>query len=153
MADLSPRKMIFVTEYIKNGGNATQAAIAAGYSEKTAYSQGSRLLKDVEVQQYLNKTEQNLNRDLRQMFAEDAVEAYGVLKEIMNDPGAPPKDRLSAAKDLLDRAGYKPIDKVVADVQGEVTHNHEYHVEQTITADPETAALLKQLYWRQAGSA
>lgn len=125
MADLRPQMMIFVTEYLKNGNNATQAAIAAGYSEKTASSQGSRLLKSVEVQQYLNKTEQNLNRDLRAMFTEDAVKAYSVLKEIMEDPGAPPKDRLSAAKDLLDRAGYKPVDKIVADVQAEVTHNHD----------------------------
>ena len=32
-----------------NGHNATQAAITAGYSPKTAYSQGQRLLKHVEV--------------------------------------------------------------------------------------------------------
>lgn len=38
-------------------------------------------------------------------------------------------------------------------VDGEVTHNHEYHVEQTITTDPETAELLKQLYKRQASTA
>lgn len=117
MADLRPQAMIFVTEYIRNGNNATQAAIAAGYSERTASSQGSRLLKSVEVQQFLNKTEQNLNRDLRQMFAEDAVKAYGVLKEIMDDPTAAHKDRLVAARDLLDRAGYKPVEQVVADVR------------------------------------
>lgn len=117
MADLRPQAMIFVTEYIRNGNNATQAAIAAGYSERTASSQGSRLLKSVEVQQFLNKTEQNLNRDLRQMFAEDAVKAYGVLKEIMDDPAAAHKDRLVAARDLLDRAGYKPVEQVVADVR------------------------------------
>jgi phage terminase small subunit len=117
MADLRPQMMIFVTEYLKNGNNATQAAIAAGYSEKTAYSQGSRLLKSVEVQQYLNKTEQNLNRDLRQIFAEDAVEAYKVLKEIMLKPDAMDKDRIAAAKDILDRGGYKPVDRVQADVQ------------------------------------
>lgn len=109
--------MIFVTEYLKNGNNATQAAISAGYSEKTAYSQGSRLLKSVEVQQYLNKTEQNLNRDLRQIFAEDAVEAYKVLKEIMLKPDAMDKDRIAAAKDILDRGGYKPVEQVVADVR------------------------------------
>ncbi|WP_138752772.1 terminase small subunit [Paenibacillus sinopodophylli] len=120
MADLSPKQMIFVTEYLKSS-NMTQAAIAAGYSEKTAYSQGSRLLKNVGIQQYLNKTEQNLNRDLRELFTADAVEAYGVLKEIMNDPGVPPKDRLVAARDLLDRAGYKPTDKIVADVNTEGT--------------------------------
>lgn len=149
MAELRPQMMLFVTEYLRNGNNATQAAIAAGYSEKTASSQGSRLLKSVEVQQYLNKTEQNLNKDLRMMFAEDAVKAYNVMLDIMNDATTPPKDRLVAARDLLDRAGYKPIDRVQADVQGEVNHNHEYHIEQQITTDPESAELLKQLWRRQ----
>jgi phage terminase small subunit len=153
MTDLAPRMMIFVTEYLKNGNNATQAAIAAGYSEKSAYSQASRLLKSVEVQQYLNKTEQNLNRDLRTMFTEDAVKAYTVLLEIMNDPLAQHKDRLVAARDLLDRAGYKPIDKIVADVNSEVVNRHEQYIEQVITTDPDTADLLKQLYKRQASTA
>jgi phage terminase small subunit len=121
MSDLRPQIMIFVTEYIKNGNNATQAAIAAGYSEKTAYSQGSRLLKAVEVQQYLNKTIQNLNRDLRQIFSEDAVEAYAVLKAIMLKEDALDKDRISAAKDILDRGGYKPVDRVVSDTQATVS--------------------------------
>ena len=152
MADLRPQQMIFVTEFIKNGGNATQAAISAGYSEKTAHVQGSRMLKDVKVQQYLNKTEQNLNKDLRQLFAEDAVKAYKVMLEIMQSPDAMDKDRLVAARDLLDRAGYKPIDRVQADVQGEVNHNHEYHIEQQITTDPESAELLKQLWRRQHAS-
>jgi phage terminase small subunit len=118
MADLRPQIMLFITEYVRNGNNATHAAIAAGYSEKTASSQGSRLLKSVEVQQYLNKTEQSLNKDLRLMFAEDAVKAYEVLKEVMQNPNAQDKDRLIAARDLLDRAGYKPVDKIVADVMG-----------------------------------
>lgn len=125
MADLRPQIMIFVNEYLKNGNNATQAAISAGYSEKTAYSQGSRLLKSVEVQQYLNKTEQNLNRDLRQIFAEDAVEAYKVLKEIMLKPEAMDKDRIAAAKDILDRGGYKPVDRVQADVSAVVETKHD----------------------------
>lgn len=125
MAELRPQIMIFVTEYLKNGNNATQAAISAGYSEKTAYSQASRLLKSVEVQQYLNKTEQNLNRDLRQIFSEDAVEAYTVLKEIMLNPSSMDKDRITAARDILDRGGYKPIDRISADIQAGVTINND----------------------------
>lgn len=34
----------FARAFLKNGGNATQAAITAGYSPKTAHVQGSRLL-------------------------------------------------------------------------------------------------------------
>lgn len=43
------RRKRFVEAYITNGGNAKAAAITAGYSEKTADQQGSRLLKDVKV--------------------------------------------------------------------------------------------------------
>lgn len=43
------RKNAFVESYIANGGNATAAAVTAGYSAKTAGSQGQRLLKDVEI--------------------------------------------------------------------------------------------------------
>ena len=44
----------FAEEYLVDC-NATQAAIRAGYSEKTAYSQGERLLKNVEVKNWINE--------------------------------------------------------------------------------------------------
>lgn len=46
---LTPKQAAFVEEYLKDL-NATKAAERAGYSAKTAYSQGQRLLKDVEIQ-------------------------------------------------------------------------------------------------------
>jgi phage terminase small subunit len=45
---VSPKQARFRSEYLVDL-NATQAAIRAGYSAKTAYSQGQRLLKHVEV--------------------------------------------------------------------------------------------------------
>lgn len=51
---LNKQRELFANEYFIDL-NATQAAIRAGYSEKTAYSQGQRLLKNVEVQEYLEK--------------------------------------------------------------------------------------------------
>ena len=48
MKPLSDKQIAFVTEYVLDV-NATQAAIRAGYSKRTAYSQGQRLLKNVEV--------------------------------------------------------------------------------------------------------
>ena len=35
--------------------NATQSAVKAGYKEKTAYSMGSRVLKRVEVREYIDE--------------------------------------------------------------------------------------------------
>ena len=45
---LTPKQRLFVAEYLIDL-NATQAAIRAGYSKKTAGSQGERLLKNVEI--------------------------------------------------------------------------------------------------------
>ena len=45
---MTPKRARFVEEYLVDL-NATQAAIRAGYSEKTAHSQGPRLLENVEV--------------------------------------------------------------------------------------------------------
>lgn len=56
MADantLTEKERIFADEYIKTT-NATQSAIKAGYSEKTASSKGSQLLRKVKVRQYID---------------------------------------------------------------------------------------------------
>ncbi|MFC3559533.1 terminase small subunit [Pedobacter jamesrossensis] len=44
----------FISEYLKLG-NATEAAKFAGYSKKTAYSAGQRLLKNVEIIDEISK--------------------------------------------------------------------------------------------------
>lgn len=49
MVKLTDKQAAFVREYLVDL-NATQAAIRAGYSERTAYSVGQRLLKNVEIQ-------------------------------------------------------------------------------------------------------
>ena len=52
----------FCLEYASSG-NATQSAIKAGYAEKTAYSQGQRLLKNVEVKSYLQELAEQMESD------------------------------------------------------------------------------------------
>lgn len=51
---VTPKQELFIKEYLVDL-NATQAAIRCGYSEKTAYSQGQRLLKDVEIGKAVQK--------------------------------------------------------------------------------------------------
>ena len=91
------KKELFADEYLSNGGNATQAAIAIGYSKNGAYKAGYRLSKDAKVMaiieqkhtiladKYAIKTEdvikslsQELNFDPINMFNED-----GTLKNIV----------------------------------------------------------------------
>lgn len=45
---MTPKQRLFASEYLVDL-NATQAAIRAGYSKRSAYSQGQRLLKNDEV--------------------------------------------------------------------------------------------------------
>ncbi|HHH0281309.1 TPA: terminase small subunit [Yersinia enterocolitica] len=54
MKQLTPKQGLFCREYLKDL-NATQAAIRAGYSEKTAQVQSSRLLSNVMVQQRVSE--------------------------------------------------------------------------------------------------
>lgn len=56
---LKPKQKRFVENYLRSG-NATEAAIAAGYSAKSAKSWGSRMLSMPEVQAYRRELEQKL---------------------------------------------------------------------------------------------
>ncbi len=63
MEKLTKKQKRFCDEYLINL-NATQAAINAGYSEKTAYSQGQRLLKNVEVKKYISERMEEKDKSL-----------------------------------------------------------------------------------------
>lgn len=110
---LTEQRKLFVDEYIKlRCKNAGQAAINAGYSAKSAQSQASQILKDSEVMEYLERRKEEISKELRKEFVFDALEARKVMYEIMKNPEADDKDRISVAKDFLDRAGFKPTDEV-----------------------------------------
>ena len=78
MAKLTRKQQRFADEYLVDA-NATQAAIRAGYSEKTAYSQGQRLLKNVEVKKYI---EEQLERIHNEKIA-DAQEVMIYLTSVL----------------------------------------------------------------------
>jgi phage terminase small subunit len=62
MADaLTPKQQRFVEEYLIDA-NATKAAQRAGYSKATAYAQGQRLLKNVEVAAALKEAMEDRGR-------------------------------------------------------------------------------------------
>lgn len=63
-ASAAQKRTLFVEAFITNGENITQAAIDAGFSAKTAYQAGSRLLKDVRVLEEINKRRAAIVADL-----------------------------------------------------------------------------------------
>ncbi len=70
MSKLTPKQQCFVEEYLIDL-NATQAAIRAGYSEKTANEQGARLLANVSVSQTIQRSMQE--RSKRTEITQDDV--------------------------------------------------------------------------------
>ena len=62
MKNLKPQQERFVVEYLKTPENATDAAIRAGYSPKTATAQASRMLTNVNVRKAI-EAEQDKTRE------------------------------------------------------------------------------------------
>lgn len=77
MANLTPKQQRFVEEYLIDL-NATQAAIRAGYSEKTAYSVGHENLKKPEIQKAIEEAKNQVSK--RTELTVDMV-VQGLLKE------------------------------------------------------------------------
>lgn len=73
---LTAKQQMFIDEYLVDL-NATQSAIRAGYSEKTAYSQGQRLLKNVKVSARIEELKKTRADRLN-------LDAYWVLKRLMD---------------------------------------------------------------------
>ena len=125
---LNEKQQRFADEYLIDL-NATRAAIRAGYSEKTAAAQASRLLKDVKVSAYIKERMTNQVEDT--IASADEVMRYltAVIRGqsrshvlARNDLGAeyilekPPdeKERLKAAE-LMGKRHQLFTDKVKVD--------------------------------------
>lgn len=87
---LNDRQQRFIDEYLIDL-NATQAAIRAGYSKKTAYSMGQRLLKHVEVQAAVSEAQEKrakrteINQD--RVLQELAKIGFSDLRNIVTSDG------------------------------------------------------------------
>ena len=75
---MTEKQKRFADEYLKDL-NATQAAIRAGYSKKTAYSIGFEILKKPEIKSYI---ERQLDKVHEETIA-DATEVMGYLTSVM----------------------------------------------------------------------
>tara|TARA_R100001086_G_scaffold203954_1_gene119899 strand:+ start:2198 stop:2602 length:405 start_codon:yes stop_codon:yes gene_type:complete len=60
---MNEKQELFVQHYILTR-NATEAAKAAGYSERSAHNQGYRLLQDEEIRQRIYDAEQEMTTNL-----------------------------------------------------------------------------------------
>lgn len=85
------KRKAFIEAFLSNGENATQAAIAAGYSAKTAGRAGNRLVKDVRVRTELDKRRTEIVANL-ELNTEKTLREVGRLsfsdpRKLMNEDG------------------------------------------------------------------
>ena len=97
MSKLNDKQRLFCLEYLKDL-NATQAAIRAGYSERTAGSQGFDLLKKPEIQEEITKAKM-------QRMEEVKIDANWVLKQAVSV-----HNRCMQAEVVTDRNGEPVLD-------------------------------------------
>jgi|TARA_R100001530_G_scaffold97723_1_gene67940 phage terminase small subunit len=91
----------FIENYVLTG-NATKSAIASGYSERTAKVKGSQLKAQLR-NEILEATQK--------VLADKIPEGLNWLTELAREAESE-SVRLGAIKDLLDRAGLKPIERI-----------------------------------------
>ena len=96
--NLNLKQKKFCLEFRKNGGCVTEAAIAAGYSEKSASSLGSQLLKNPKVQEYIEQ----LRLDAQRKTIMGIIERQETLTDIARNTNVDAADR-NRAIDLLNK--------------------------------------------------
>lgn len=93
------KNRIFALEYLSNGGDATEAAIKAGYSAKTARVAGSRLLHDARVQSYMKKHVEKTEQAAGATFEWKVKTLMDVVDKCMK--GEEDKDRLFKSQGVI----------------------------------------------------
>lgn len=95
---LTAQKINFAEAYIRLGGkgHGTEAAIEAGYSEKSAHAQACRLLKDAEVLAYIRGR-------LRAMRADVIAQTDEVMEFFSKVMRGEVKDQFDLDAQLADR--------------------------------------------------
>lgn len=137
MKKITPKQKKFADFYIECG-NATESAKRAGYSEKTAYSIGQRLLKNVETSAYIAKRQQEIESERLCTLKEiqefrsrvirgEEKDAFGLDIEI--------SDRLSACNQLEKALVIEEMEKERKKREDEALNRGTYHTDLDVVAD------------------
>ena len=112
---LNARQKSFCEFYVASG-NATESAIKAGYSKKTARSIGQRLLTNVDIKKHIKELQEK-TKTSRIMTA---IERREFLTEVIKNGNEKVQDRLKAL-DILNKMDGEYIEKM--QLSGQVNTN------------------------------
>lgn len=107
---LSDKQAAFVEHYVTTGGKVGLASSRAGYASRTT---GSQLLRDPKIIKAIQE----------RMVDSIGVSAVAALGTVVKLAKSARSDyvRLEAARDLLDRAGFKPPDRQLVKLSGDLS--------------------------------
>lgn len=98
----------FAESYARQGfSDRVLAAVRAGFKRERAERQSLKMLKNSDVAAYIDELKAAMLDEVRGRITSAAADAIEVEYNIMLDEDAKHSDRLSAARDILDRAGTK----------------------------------------------
>ena len=101
LGHLTDQRKQFVEAYCRLG-NGTMAAREAGYKDSNSLvNQASKLKRELAAE---------ISEELRSSFMNAAPRALSILMDLAEN-SASDSVKFQAAKDLLDRAGFRPIDR------------------------------------------
>ena len=138
IAKLTLKQQRFADEYIISG-NATGAAVKAGYSSKYANTNASKLLQNTAIKSYIDERLAQLASEkiatqeevltyltsvMRGETQEQTLISIGELGQTITDIDVGAKDRIKAAE-LLGKRHRLWTDKVEADISGTVVFANE----------------------------
>lgn len=111
---LTPKQTKLVDTLVATGCSIRQAASDAGYAQgESGRVSASRTIRLPHVQQYMmSRIQDQLGLNATMAVSKVMTLAQGARSEHV---------QLEAAKDILDRAGFKPIDRAQVQVAGDIT--------------------------------
>lgn len=107
---LTKKQRDFIEEYIANKENGTQAALKVyETNETTAASIAYENLRKPQIQAEIDAR----YKDIQEQFQQNSQLALNRILELVTN-ASDEKVALAASKDILDRAGHKPVEKSVS---------------------------------------
>ena len=104
---ITGKMLLFLESYLANGGNATKAAISAGYSESSARSQGNRLTTNANILAELDRRRSALVQ--KALWARE--NSVRTLAEIAMN-AEKDADKIRAVAELNEMHGYNAPQKI-----------------------------------------
>ncbi len=101
MTNLTNQRQVFVEEYVRSGDHLDAAKKAGHKDTHTLRNQACKLRRECA---------DDISEELHRNFAEIAPRALNILSDLSENAESE-SVRLGATRDLLDRAGFRPVDR------------------------------------------